>query len=122
MKPETGSKTGWSTRTAIRKGQIIGEAVSGVVTVVIIVLCRLMQPKALGIFAWLYFAILQPAGFFLAELFGTNASWFDNDEGNLAFLPICLIVGTNTIVGYLLGTLVGALVKLIGSKNREREG
>jgi hypothetical protein len=116
--PPTSLKRGWSSWPVVRKAQIIGAIAAGLLTTGIVVLCVLFQPKVMSILGFLGDAVAIPA-IFIVSLFGVPANWFDNERtGGPAIFPLCLIVAFNTLLGGLIGAVMGQLLKFIKKKRK----
>jgi hypothetical protein len=116
--PEISKQRRWESWSVLRKAQIVGALAGSLVTIVIIVLCVLFQPKVMSILGFFGDAVAMPA-VLIVSAFGVPAHWFDNDQtGGPAVFPLCLIVALNTLLGGLMGTVIGQLLKFIKPKGK----
>jgi hypothetical protein len=60
--------------------------------------------------------IMEPATLIIKP-FGLSGAWFVNDKtGGPAIFPLCLIIITDILLAFLLGTLIGLFQKYIYKK------
>ncbi len=106
--PETPPKRGWS---IVFKAQFIGGLIGALPTIGLLLYCTIVRPGLWG-FSGLFMQFLMIPVILIIKLFGLTAHWFVDDRtGNFAFFPACILVLTNLIVGFLMGSLIGVLIQ-----------
>ena len=113
--PETLKKRGWS---IIRKTQVIGTIIGGLSTIGIVAFCAVIPPQHLFDFSslLLILTVVDPLTL-ICKVFGLSLK-LDNGSGGFAFFPLCLVFIMNSVLGFLLGSLVGQLIKYKRAKGR----
>jgi len=114
--PEPQKKRGWSSWSIICKVQIIGALLGAFPTIGIIVFCAMIPPGGHQGFpdfpGFLLDLSEYPTAIIVCSVFGMSLNWFTNNSvGGPAFFPECAAVIVNTILFFIVGSIVGVLIK-----------
>ena len=113
--PEPSKKRGWS---IVRKAQIMGALVCGIFTAGIVIYCRSNHPDFMDIGGLISFFTMLPA-MAASKLFGISLLK-DNNAGELTIFSSHVIVIINSILGFLIGDIVGRLIKLFKNNGENK--
>ena len=115
----------WRNWSIIRKAQVIGTLAGALFTIGTVVIYTSTGPHGLDIsFALLLLTIMPTLKIFGMSIKALSA---DNGAGSggdywamWAMFPLCLVVITNSVLGFLLGSFVGLLRNMLKRKTTQK--